>query len=623
MWEEGQAVACGPGGFTAFTFGNSWAGATTIDSSAVATDGDISQGIPAVRGAGDIACASPGGIGYCVYVDTVPSIKFFGPNSGGKADETFDGGASPNAYTVAETLASVTIDRLYNSGGNFIVTTTDGGIISFGSSNSAKGHFMHTPTQNSERITQVSVRINGFSALKADGTVICVSDAGQNSCSNYQPTSTGDYTWTCTSSHCEGLSDIASLWTGEYCTAAITTDGKVWAWGQDIYNARKNSGNGNMGNINGGGTGWLNWDTRYGNPNTCAAAPTFLNSPLGTSGAEWSPVVKIFAYQTGWAALKADGSVWPWGDIRTNGPGMAQQYFACATTLGASDWPAYCNGPNQGTDPNPDPNYAPGVIYYYGSTDGRRLFAAPPSLTDPNDTDFVPIFHIYSRGTGFAAVTNQGRVITWGTRKGTSSEVPYSNAELGDITVAVDGTFVPVPEAEKARWPNYGVTPLCTAASCGAAHPEAIVGFGYDFVAIKTDGSIYSTIGSADGTNWIECLGGGRAAAICLNSDGKIAGFGDNSYGANVPAGLRPGGSSPDPVCWMQTHREGFSVVTADGGTPGDCGSGGTVTTPWGSSVVYDTSQSHIPTGADVLQLESVGQHGYFALTTPVPPSAR
>ena len=123
---------------------------------------------------------------------------------------------------------------------------------------------------------------------------------------------------------------------GGYHNLAIKTDGTLWAWGQNYYgqlgdNARTHrsspvqtiAGGTNWSQISGGwahsaaiktdGTLWAWGDNGYGHLGTNDTTHRSQPVQTVTGGTNWRQVSASQAYGTGTAAIKTDGTLWAWG----------------------------------------------------------------------------------------------------------------------------------------------------------------------------------------------------------------------------------------------------------------------------------------------------------------------
>ena len=92
-----------------------------------------------------------------------------------------------------------------------------------------------------------------------------------------------------------GLSNIIEVAAGNYHSLALRSDGKIWAWGLD-YSGQL--GNGSSGTYSGGG-------------------PILFPNPVQVGNLRTGYLTNVIAISAGFNssyALKADGTVWAWGD---------------------------------------------------------------------------------------------------------------------------------------------------------------------------------------------------------------------------------------------------------------------------------------------------------------------
>ena len=323
---------------------------------------------------------------------------------------------------------------------------------------------------------------------------------------------------------------------GNTHTAAIKTDGTLWTWGRNIAGALGN-------NAFGGSTctpvttfaGGTNWKQVACGSNHTAAIKTDGTLWAWGGGGTYVPVgnnlqfsvytpVTTFAGGTNWkqvacrdshtAAIKTDGTLWTWGSnafAQLGDNTIISRSTPVTTFAGGNDWKQVaCGGSHtaaiktDGTLWTWGLNGIPGLIGVGALGDNTIISRSTPVTTFAGGNDWK---QVAGGNAHTAAIKTDGTLWTWG---------------LNDLTAFVPGAFGQLGD-------NTAITrsiPVTTFA--GGTNWKQVAGGGYFTSAIKTDGTLWTwgqnsngqlgdntTIGRctpvttfAGGTNWKQVSGG-------------------------------------------------------------------------------------------------------------------
>lgn len=346
-------------------------------------------------------------------------------------------------------------------------------------------------------ITAIACGANHTAALKSDGSVWAwgANSAGQlgngsaDAAAHPYPSQAAD------SAGAGFLGNIAAIACGQDFTVALSSAGTVLAWGKNDH--------GQLGNN------------------------TTSDSSLPVSVGSLSGVVAIAAGAAHAAALKSDGTVWAWGvndhgqlgNNSTTDSGLPVQVNipvgAVAIACGAAHSLALM----------PD-----GTVWAWGDNTHGQLgngtaagSLTPVQVTGPAQTGYLTGVTAVAAGAHHSAVlTTGGAVLTWGGNGG---------GQLGDGT-SVD-RYAPVQVGGLTDAVAVACGPGQTLAIAPAPAPDIVMSWGYNKFGQLGDGTTEDSgvpIQSA-GASGIKSIADGFAHSIALKSDGTVWSWGSDFYG--------------------------------------------------------------------------------------------
>lgn len=234
-----------------------------------------------------------------------------------------------------------------------------------------------------------------------------------------------------------------SISTGNFHSVAIKSDGTLWAWGNNHY--------GQLGN------------------NTTVAKEYNTPVQIGTD-TNWSKVSAANAHNI---ALKADGSLWAWGNNVFNqlGDGTDTERLTPVQIGSATNWQSISAGFNHNLAIKSD-----GTLWAWGTNTNRQLGdGTNKTKADPTQIGTLTDWQTVDAGTYYSsAIKNDGTLWMWGIN---------SWGQLGNGNKITQAT--PLQIATNASWSQVNT------------------GFNHA-LAIKTDGSL-----SSWGRNFYGPLGNG------------------------------------------------------------------------------------------------------------------
>jgi len=348
----------------------------------------------------------------------------------------------------------------------------------------------------------------------------------------------------------------------QYAFAAITSNGSVVTWGFDTFGGNSTNVAGNLtSNVtavysNGGAFAALKTDgsvVTWGNA-------TFGGNSTNVAGNLTSNVTAVYSTIAAFAALKTDGSVVTWGAAGSGGNStifnsFPQSYTSVAAQLTSNVTAVYSNP------------QAFAALKNDGSvvTWGDAGFGGNSTSVSGNLSSNVTA--VYSNPQAFAALKTNGSVVTWG------------DAVKGGNSTNVSGGNL-------------------------SSNVTAVYSNSYAFAALKANGSVV-TWGFADwGGNSTKVTGGNLtsnvtavystpAAFAALKANGSVVTWGDAAFGGNSTS---VAGNLTSNVKAVYSTQQAFAALKTDGSvvTWGDAASGGNSTSVAGNltsnvKAVYST----------------------------------
>jgi len=219
--------------------------------------------------------------------------------------------------------------------------------------------------------------------------------------SGYGETGCTPNSGTYTHTPCTVLSNAVQISAGEYFSIALDRDGRVWTWGHNLYGQLGNGGNKN------------------------SQAPVHVNL-------QGERARLIGGAYEGAFAVTVEGNVWAWGDNEASGLGIPGSKYGVQQII---------RTPTRVTNLAP---YANRIVYIAGGNGwGQALLndgtvigwglhaAIGQGTTSTATSSAVPVVvlsdvaQLYSRYVGSIALTNDGRVFTWGQTGGSAFKMIY------------------------------------------------------------------------------------------------------------------------------------------------------------------------------------------------------
>jgi hypothetical protein len=375
----------------------------------------------------------------------------------------------------ASSSISSDVISIYCNFGTFLALKTNGSLVMWGNT-AGQITFSSVSSNLQSGVVDVQFSNGAFAALKSNGSVITWGDTnnGASSSSVSSSLQSGVVALYSNKTSYAALKSDGSVisWWGNgtsssitsvvavYCTelafAALKSDGSVVTWGDSGRGGNSSTVSSSL------SSGVV---TIYSNTEAFAALKnngsvvTWGTSGCGgdssrVSSALQSGVVRIYSTSRAFAALKSNGSVITWGDSLYGGNSVA--------------WA------NSNYGPDPSPSLQSNVV------------------------------NVYSNAHAFAALKNDGSIVTWGWVSGDSSSVASS---VSSGVVAVYGTGVNAFAALKSdgrviTWgqSNAGGDSSSVSSSLTSG-VVSIYSTYYAFAALKNDGSVITWGDSANGAN--------------------------------------------------------------------------------------------------------------------------
>lgn len=399
---------------------------------------------------------------------------------------------------------SSNVTRIYSTGGAFAALKMDGSVVTWGKIssggnstsvliNALNGSDTQAEGQSvagllSSNVTSIYSNWGAFAALKNNGSVVTWGNTGfggNSSAVNYIY-SGSNMTVTETKSVASNLtSNVTALFSNAYAFAALKNNGSVIAWGD-----RESGGNKTVTSaldVNG------NWTVSEG-----SSVEGLLTSNVST----------IYSSAYAFAALKNNGSVVTWGSLSAGGNASV------VTSLDGVD--------GNGLD-----------------NDSIAEGTSVSSLLNGN------VIAIYSNLEAFAALKSNGSVVTWG------------NVLLGGNASVVISSFI------------NGNQTISQGASVSASLSSGVVAIYSNekaFAALKENGSVVT---------WGDVFHGGNSTVTSIIESGDSA-----TYNSTTSEISSVAGSLSSDVTAIYSNSKAFAALKKDGSVVawGDISSGGNLT---------------------------------------------
>jgi alpha-tubulin suppressor-like RCC1 family protein len=369
---------------------------------------------------------------------------------------------------------------------NYIMVFVDGKLRTTGNGETNKGCYFVDPTIGGQHVFAADCAgENGIAARKSDGSIWSwgLGNGGAN----------GDNTTITRSSPVSVIGNhsfTALNGSGVNYKSGLKADGSVWSWG--------NNGDGNLGD----------------------QAITNKSSPVSVVGGH--SFIKVRTSDDHQIGLKADGSVWGWGS------GAAGRLGQGTTIVGRSS-PVSIVGDHNFIDIMTGNQFslalkADGTVWTWGNgSSGVLGDNATANRSSPvsviGDHSFVKLAIDSSNGTISAALKADGSVWTWGENGFGELGISAANNRSSPVSVVGDHSFIMITtgfthmgglKADGSAWMwgrgNTGKTGLNI--SGNRSSPNSVVG-GFSFIYLA------ATIGST----------------VAIRGDGTCMTWGDNTNG--------------------------------------------------------------------------------------------
>jgi len=498
-------------------------------------------------------------------------------------------------YTVTRTANTMlfsghSLGEFSNSGA-FAVIKANGSVIAWGNS-SYGGDIDHYYNYTTGEYVSVADKLDGtvdvaqifsnygaFAALRADGSVVSWGDSGYGGDSSV------------VAGKLDGTVDVKRVFSTGEAFAAVRADGSVVAWGNSYH----------------GGDS--------------SAVADKLNGAID--------VKQVFSTARAFAAVRADGSVVTWGSSNWGGDSAVYDYvndewlkgdsveaqldgtvdvkqiFSTYNAFAAvrTDGSVVTWGDSRGGD---------SAIHYYDEKSNQ--WTTGDSVTAKLDGT-VDVTHIFSTLNSFAALRNDGSVITWGTDYGGGNSSLVTEKLDGTVDVtrifSTDNAFAALrSDGSVVTWGDFswgGDSSAVAAKLDGSIDVTHIFSTDSAFAALRADGSVvtwayYNDGGNSsavasklDGTIDVKQIYSTGSAFAALRTDGSVVIWGNSGLGGDSSAVAALLDGTVD-VTQIYSIASAFAALRADGSV---------VTWGWGdyggdSSYAADQLKSGIVSGADI-----------------------
>jgi len=349
------------------------------------------------------------------------------------------------------------------------------------------------------------------------------------------------------------MTNIIDVYSTTLAFAALTNQGQVITWGNTNYG-------GNSTSVASGLTSGV--VAVYSNPSVFAALKTNgsvitwgTNNEGGNSTSVaaglTSGVVDIYSNEVSFAALKTDGSVISWGNNISNISSVASSLTSGVVRIYSTAY-AYAALKSDGSV------VTWGAINYGGNSNIYN--SSTGSSTSVSSSLQSGVVVVYSNYYAFAALKNDGSVITWGDNKygGNSSTYNSSNGIYTSVASQLSSGVISIYPNRSAfaalksngsvvtwGWADRGGD--STAAASNLSSGVVYISSSFSaFAALKTNGSVipwgysfyggnpdYPTSNSSNLTSNVVSLYSAREVFIALKNNGSLITWGNPSHGGD------------------------------------------------------------------------------------------
>jgi len=382
----------------------------------------------------------------------------------------------------------------------------------------------------------------GFHALavKADGTLWAWGWNGEGELGMGTPSSVG---CECSPSPVQvfGMSSVTGAAAGEFHSLGLRSDGSVWAWGDNIE--------GELGNGSQSTTGC-----------DCSAMPTAV--------AGITTVTAVAAMEYDSLALRADGTVWGWGEddeAQLAATPPSPTGCGCVATpteiVGLTGITAIAGGGNHGLALKSD-----GTVWGWGTDGAGQVGVDPPpsghgNVTTPTQVPGLTGITAVAAGHDHSlALRSDGTVWAWGDN---------TYGELGNDTTTGGSTPVEVQDlthvvALAAGWRHSAALRSDGTVWTWGANDDGELGNGTEDRGTSNN-TYHSVPVEASGLSGVTAVAGGDSQNLALRLDGTPWAWGFNGDGE---VGNGTNGTTTNPNCECVTAPVAGSMTQVAQLTP-------------------------------------------------------
>ena len=474
--------------------------------------------------------------------------------------------------------------QIITEGVSGAILRANGGAITWGNATGMLEHNKDIRNQLKSNVKEIHISRTGYAVLKNDDTFLTWGYGGA-----YEEVDTEDFISNIKTELDSGIDRIFSTPTG---FVALTKDDSVVTWGY---------GNDEAGNPSSG----------YKVPNLSAndVADVYMN--------DGGQTVYVGGVSTGkrgtpaFAAVKKDGSMVVWGDANTGGKiGSKRTGLQNVVKITSTRSAFAALRSNGSVTAWGNPYHGGNLLVLNHPYD--RTSARPRSVQAELQSN---VKAIYANDSAFAALKNDGSVVTWGMayQGGDSSHISHLLADVKEIIPSYNGFAALRNDGLTVSWgewlePPYNSAPVHT-------DVKKIVGNGVGaYAALKDDGSVvtwgnvHNDVVNLQG---VADIYSDYDNFLAFKKDGSLVSWG-NSFNENntYERYLQNGDfnakdvSNPGRIATIisNTHSSGFFAIKNDGSF-----------ISWGAAAYMDHIQSH---ATDPLWSKILGDHytWYFDL---------